>query len=67
MKNTGYVIHLTTKPGRTTSYVKDDDGWTQIRPTSLVSTKITAERLLSDLLPPLAGDQPSFSVRVERR
>jgi hypothetical protein len=30
MKNTGYLIHLTTKLGRTTSYVKDDDGWTQI-------------------------------------
>ena len=67
MKNTGYVIHLTTKLGRTTSYLKDDDGWTQIRPTGLVRTGITAEQLLSHLLPPLAGYQPSLSVRVERR
>ena len=47
MKNTGYVVHLTTKLGRTTSYVKDDDGWTQVRPTGLVRTGITAEQLLS--------------------
>lgn len=28
---------------------------------------MTAEQLLSHVLPPLAGDQPGLSARVERR
>jgi len=64
--NTDYVICITTKRGRTWSYVKEDNGWTQTAPTGIVR-RLSAEQLLSHLLPPLAADQPGLSVRVERR
>ena len=66
MRNAAYVIHVRTKSGRTWSYHKKDDGWTQTGPTGRVH-QLSAEQLLSHLLPPLAADQPSLSVRVERR
>ena len=66
MKNTDYIIHITTKHGRTWSYLKEDNGWTQTAPTGIVR-QLSAEQLLSHLLPPLAGDQPSLSIRVEPR
>ena len=64
--NTDYVIRITTKHGRTYSYLKEDHGWTQTSPTGVVR-RLSAEQLLSHLLPPLAADQPSVSVRVERK
>ena len=66
MRNTDYVIHITTKHGRTWSYLKEDDGWTQTGPTGQVHL-LSAEQLVSHLLPPLAADQPGLSVSVERR
>ncbi len=66
MKNTDYVIDITTKHGRTWSHVKEDNGWTRTGPNGRVH-RLTAERLLSHLLPPLAGDQPSLRVKVARR
>ncbi len=66
MRNIDYVIHITTKHGRTWSYRKEDDDWTQTGPTGRVR-RLSAEQLLSHLLPPLAADQPGLGVRVERR
>ena len=66
MRNAEYVIHVRTKSGRTWSYRKKDDGWTQTGPTGRVHL-LSAEQLLSHLLPPLAADQPTLSVTVERR
>ena len=63
MKNTDYVIYVTTKHGQTYRYSKEDNGWTQTTPIGRVR-RLSAEQLLSHLLPPLAGDQP-VSVRVE--
>jgi hypothetical protein len=67
MKNTECVIYITTKRGRTWSYLKENNGWTQTGPTGIVH-RLSAEQLLSHLLPPLAADNPGhLSVRVERR
>jgi hypothetical protein len=66
VRNADYVIHITTKRGLTWSYLKEDNGWTQTGPTGRVH-RLTAEQLLSHLLPPLAADQPSLSVRVGPR
>lgn len=66
MKNTDYVIHITTKRGLTWSHLKEDDGWTRTGPNGRVH-RLSAEQLLSHLLPPLAADQPDLKVRVERR
>ena len=66
-RNTDYVIYVTTTRGRTWSYVKVSNGWTQTGPTGRVH-RLSAEQLLSHLLPPLAADHPGrLSVRVERR
>ena len=65
MRNTDYVIYITTKHGRTWSYLKENNGWTQTGPTGRVH-RLSAEQLLSHLLPPLAADQPGLSVRVTR-
>jgi len=64
--NTDYVIYIATKRGRTWKYLKEKGGWKQTAPTGLVRW-LSAEQLLSHLLPPLAADQPNLSVRVERK
>jgi hypothetical protein len=56
MKNTEYVVHIITKHGRTWSYLKEGNGWTQTALTGRVRG-LDAEQLLSHLLPPLAGDK----------
>jgi hypothetical protein len=61
-----YVIRIITKNGRTWTYQKEGDGWTQTGPTGRVH-RMTAEQLLSHLLPPLAGDQPGVGVMIVRR
>ena len=66
MRNAAYEIHVRTKNGRTWTYRKKDDSWTQTGPTGRVHL-LSAEQLLSHLLPPLAADQPTLSVRVEPR
>jgi len=65
-RNADYVIYVTTKRGRTWTYRKEGSGWTQTGPTGVVH-RLSAEQLLSHLLPPLAADQPDLSVKVERR
>ena len=64
--NTDYIIYITTKKGRTWRYVKEKKGWVQTAPTGKVR-QITAEQLLSHLLPPLAFDQPNLNIKIERR
>lgn len=67
MKNTDCVIYITTKRGYTQIYRKDNNGWTQTSPNGIVR-RMTAEQLLSHLLPPLiAGNKSHLIVRVERR
>jgi hypothetical protein len=66
MKNTDYLIHITTKHGRKWRYLKEGSDWTQTAPTGIVR-RLSAEQLLSHLLPPLAADQPWLSVRVVRK
>jgi len=64
--NTDYVIQMKTKSGRTWSYRKEKNGWSQTASTGIVR-ECSGDQLLSHLLPPLAGDQPSLSVKVERK
>ncbi|MCX6844740.1 MAG: hypothetical protein NTX53_20955 [candidate division WOR-3 bacterium] len=65
MRNSECTIHITTRRGRTWTYRRDKDGWTQTGPTGTVRS-ITAEQLLSHILPPLAaGNRSSVSVTVE--
>jgi hypothetical protein len=64
--NTDYMIQIKTKPGRTWSYRKEKNGWSQAASTGIVR-QLSGDQLLSNLLPPLAGDQTSLSVTVERK
>jgi len=62
--NTDCEIHTTTERGRTWPHVRRNGGWRHIAPSGMVR-RLGAERLLSHLLPSLASDQPSLSVKVE--
>ena len=64
--NTDYIIYVTTENGKTWKYLKEKEGWTQTAPTGIVR-RLSAEQLLSHLLPPLASDQPHLSVKVVRK
>jgi len=67
MKNTECVIYITTKHGYTQIYRKDNGGWTQTSPNGIVR-RMTAEQLLSHILPPLTADNKNhLIIRVERR
>ena len=62
MKNTECTIYITTKHSKTQSYRKGENGWTQTSSKGIVR-HLTAEQLLSHILPPLAIGH--LSVRVE--
>ena len=65
MKNTECTICISTRRGRTWTYRRDKDGWAQTGPTGRVH-RLTAEQLLSHILPPLAaGNRSHVSVRAE--
>ena len=67
MKNSECVIYIKTKRGRTWTYLKEKNRWTQTGPTGTVH-RLSAEQLLSHLLPPLVANNPGrLNVRVERR
>ena len=67
VKNTECSVFITTRRGRTWAYRRDNDGWTQTGPTGKVH-RMTAEQLLSHILPPLAaGRRSPVTVRVVRR
>lgn len=63
VKNTDYVIRIATSRGRSWTYAKEADAWSQTTPAGVVR-RMTAEQLLSHLLPPLAKDQPHLNVTV---
>ncbi len=64
MKNTECTIYITTRRGRAWKYRRDKDGWTQTGPTGTVR-RLTAEQLLSHILPPLAaGSRSHVSIQV---
>jgi hypothetical protein len=54
MKNNECTIYVTTKHGYVQSYRKEKDGWAQTSPNGEVRL-LSAEQLLSHILPPLAG------------
>ena len=65
MRNTECTIYIATRRGRAWCYRKDAEGWTQTGPTGTVR-RVSAEQLLSHILPPLAaGNAGAVSVRVE--
>ena len=66
VKNTECSVFITTRRGRTWAYRRDKEGWTQTGPSGKMH-RMTAEQLLSHLLPVLAGDQPAAKIVVERR
>jgi hypothetical protein len=63
LKNNECTIYITTKHGYTQRYRKEKNGWTQTNPNGKVRL-VSAEQLLSHILPSLAGIGP-LSVRVE--
>jgi hypothetical protein len=63
LKNDECTIYIMTKNGYTQRYHREKNGWTQTSPNGKVRP-LTAEQLLSHLLPPLAGISLA-SVRVE--
>jgi len=62
MKNTECTIYIMTKHGSTQSYRKGKNGWIQTSSNGIVRP-LSAEQLLSHILPPLAIGH--LSVRVE--
>ena len=66
MKNTECIIYITTKRGYTQIYRKDNNCWTQTSSKGIVR-RMTAEQLLSHLLPPLtAGNKSHLTIKVEQ-
>lgn len=63
MKNDECTIRITTKLGWTQSYHKRKNGWVQINPNGKTRI-ITAEQLLSHILPRLASNG-AVTVHVE--
>lgn len=54
MRNSECTIYITTRRGRAWKYRRDKNGWTQTGPTGTVRP-LSAEQLLSHILPPLAA------------
>jgi len=58
---------MTTKQGSKQVYRRDKKGWTQESSKGIIR-RMTAEQLLSHLLPPLAAKKKSMvTIRVERK
>jgi hypothetical protein len=68
VRNRDYVIYIVTKGGRSRAWAhrKVGEVWLRTGPDGQ-SYRMTAEQLLSHLLPVLAGDQPAAQIVVERR
>ena len=67
MRNDECVIYLITKGGAVQRYVRDKKGWTQKSSKGIIR-RMTAEQLLSHLLPPLLKENNrGVRVIVERR
>ena len=67
MKNNECTIYISTRRGSTQTYRKVGDCWTQTTAKGVVRP-MTAEQLLSHILPPLAaGNTGRASVRVVKK
>jgi hypothetical protein len=64
VKNSECTIYITTKNGWMQKYRKEKNGWTQTGPNGIVRS-LSAEQLLSHILPLLTGASDHASVRVE--
>ena len=66
MKNDECVLYMITKHGSTQTYRRDKIGWTQKSSKGIVR-RMTAEQLLSHLLPALTAEyKGKVTIRVER-
>jgi hypothetical protein len=63
MKNSECTIYIMSKHGWVQKYRKEKEGWTQTSSNGAVRS-LSAEQLLSHILPPLAGIG-HFTVQVE--
>jgi hypothetical protein len=54
MKNDECTIYLITKHGKKQIWRKEKDGWVETSSRGIVRRGLTAEQLVSHLLPPLA-------------
>jgi len=67
MRNDECVIYIVTKGGAVQRYVKDDRGWTQKSSKGIIR-RMSAEQLLSHILPPLSKeDKRGVRIIVKRR
>ena len=67
MKNNECTIYITTRRGSTQTYRKVGDVWTQTTAKGVVRS-MTAEQLLSHILPPLAaGNTGRASIKVVKK
>lgn len=67
VRNTDFLVSLTTKGGSVTRFHRDKEGWVQTSPTG-VRRRCTAEQVLNHLLPALAlgGGVLATEVRLRR-
>ena len=66
MKNTECIIYMITKHGSTQVYRRDEKGWTQKSSKGIVR-RMTAEQLLSHLLPGLTAEYKNkLTIKVEK-
>jgi len=67
VKNNECTIYITTRRGSTQTYRKVGDVWTQTTAKGVVRS-MTAEQLLSHILPPLAaGNTGRASIKVVKK
>ena len=66
MKNTDYLVYLTTKKGSRTKFARDGRGWTQTA-SSGVRRRCTAEQVLNHLLPALVLGEAVLTAEVRLR
>ena len=66
MKNTDYLVSLTTRSGSTTSFARDSEGWVQTAPTG-TRRRCTAEQVLNHLLPALVLGERVLTTKVSLR
>ncbi len=64
MRNTDYVIYLTTKRGAQTKFARDKRGWVQTAPSG-TKRRCTAEQVLNHLLPALVLGDSVVSTKVK--
>ena len=63
MKNTECTIYISTKNGYTQTYRRDNAGWIQTCPNGKVR-RMTAEQLLSHILPLIVEGQKKTTIKV---